>query len=257
MFKPQIIIGLLATFASLHSYAEYPDLALTTFSADGSQVSETDNAVKLAIDHNRFIPLRYNDEFKKHGASLFKEVEELSDFELKAYLNSSLVRGIQNIAGEFTCAAYRHLSNEPTASSCRGPAATASTVKLEGKPFRNGQYVTNRLTTMIDNHSKPARSYDFFLPSAQEKSLRSFWGAVHELGSFSTEKFDAESIVLTVYIDAYEVDDEGERGDMIAERQAVLVILPSLSDLSQKKSENAARSFAIRNASVLVPFYDE
>ncbi|WP_295893704.1 hypothetical protein [uncultured Vibrio sp.] len=253
MIKLQIVIAMLTTALSPLSYAEYPNLALSTFTANGDKVSETDNAVKLAIDNNRFIPLRYNDEFKRSGSALFKEVEQLGEFELRAYLNSSLVRGIQQIAGEFACATYRHQLKQPQASSCNGYKAT--TGELEGKPFQSGQYVAERLTTSIDNLSKPSRSYDLYLPSASEKPLDSFWGAAHEFGSFKANGFNEKSIVLTVYIDAFKMAEEGERSEVITKKQAVIVLLPPTAELARKKSESDARDFAINKAMVLVPFY--
>ncbi|MGF1718917.1 hypothetical protein L4D20_02585 [Vibrio kyushuensis] len=268
MLKLRHFIPLSFLFLSPLSYADYPSLSSTTIDSNGTRLVDTNNVVKLAIEQNRFIPLRYNQKFKDHRADLFKEVEQLGEYELNAYVNSSLVRGIQNIVGEFACVSYRHYSEKPQASSCNDTSSispsnskennVSSHSKLEGKPFIYGQYVNNRLTTTLNNISIPARSYDLFLPSAQEKPLNTIWGAVHQLDSSRIFNNDTKPTVLTVYIDAYKMNQDGERTDNVIEgAQVILVVVPRVSEIALREDEKSARDFAINHAKVIVPVYSQ
>lgn len=254
MIKPQSVIALLSVLLSPLSYGGYPNLADTPFDDHGNNVHDTDNIVKSAIEKQHLIPLRYNEKFKKSSADIFKEVDTISEFELNAYVNASLVRGIQKIAGEFACATYRHYSDKPETSACNGRVANEKII--EGEPFQQGQFVRERLKTTLNNLSKPSRSYDLYLPSAEEKPLDIFWGAAHKLGSFGIDDIDSESMVLTVYIDAFKVSRDGQRDSKVTEKeQIVMVVLPRASDLGKQSNEQAARDYAISHAKVLVPVY--
>ncbi|MGC9461692.1 hypothetical protein [Vibrio genomosp. F10] len=256
MIKLRHLIILTSILMSPLGYCDYPNIERAVIDSKGTQLNETDNVVKLAIEKKRFISLRYDEEFKRNRFDLFKEVEQLSEFELNAYVNASLVRGIQDLVGEFACATYRHYSEKPQANTC--DESVTSRQDKEGKPFLNGQYVKNRIATTINNISHPPRSYDLFLPSAEEKPLSTLWGAVHEIELLSVDGTSTRSIVLTVYIDAYKVNREGDREESVIEgAQVVLVVVPEPYQIGRESSEQSARSYAINNAKVLVPFYAE
>lgn len=248
-----LLLAISASSISLSCLAAYSNLAWSTFDDDGTRVYDTNNIVKAAIERNRFIPLRYDREFILNSQDLFKEIHELGQFELNAYANSSLVSGIKMVVGEFACASYRHYNKLPEAKECNGIYADKRTI--EGMPFQDGQFISNRITATVNNISTPSRSYDIYLPSVNEKPLTSFWGAVHELGSFFVN-IDKSSTVLKVYVDAYKLTKDGERGSKVTPKeQVVIVIIPNSRKIGKRYSEKDAKNYAIGSSMLLVPIY--
>lgn len=245
------LLGLFSGFAT----ADYNNLAWVSIDDKGTRVYDTNNVLKVAIEDNRFIPLAYNTKWRDSAPELFPEIRTLSQYELDAYASPNLVKGIQKLVAEFSCATYRFNQNKPQTRSCQG--ASFDNKKREGKPFQGGQYVDNRLTVSINNvsNSMPNRSYDIYLPSAKEKPLNSVWGAVHELGSFFVRQRDNKDTVLTIYIDAYRLDKDLERGKKVTDKpQVVFVVIPRASVIGRQSSEQAAANFAVKDAVLIVPY---
>ncbi|MFA0569920.1 hypothetical protein [Vibrio gallaecicus] len=235
------------------SYAAYPNLAWTTFNESGTKVYDTNNVIKVAIEADRFIQLRNYQKFEANGSDIFKEINDIGQFELNAYVNSTLMNGISDVVGEFACATYRHYSKKPETRKCNESYGNKKVI--EGMPFQDGQYISKRISVSVNHISTPSRSYDLYLPSANESPLSSFWGAAHELGSFFV-RLDKESTVLKIFIDAYRLNSDGERTKkIVAKPQVIVIVIPSTSKIGNKNSESEAKIYAISNAQVLVPIY--
>ncbi|WP_260258946.1 hypothetical protein [Vibrio intestinalis] len=250
-----LIFTVLAVFASQVS-ADYNNLAWVSIDDKGTRVYDTNNRIKLAIEDNRFIPLAYGSQWQDSAPELFYEVGQISQYELDAYASASLVKGIQQLVAEFSCATYRFNQKKPQTRSCNGKSFDDR--QREGKPFQGGQFVNKRMSVSINSVSKtlPNRSYDIYLPSAKEKTLNSLWGAVHELGSFFVRQRDNKDTVLTIYIDAYRLDKDLERGKRVLESpQVVFVVLPRASKIGRQSSEQAAAQYALSDAVLIVPYY--
>ncbi|GAK87623.1 hypothetical protein JCM19238_5233 [Vibrio ponticus] len=157
---------------------------------------------------------------------------------------------------EFACATYRFEKRQGETSQCNGLVKDKD-VK-EGKPFQSGQFVKKRLDVTINSvrPNMPNRSYDIYLPSSEEVSLDYTWGAVHELGSFFVRDRDNKDTILTVYIDGYKLDGNGERSNRITKLpEIIFVVIPRASKIGDQSSQNAAASFARSDADIIVPLY--
>ncbi|EGU45357.1 hypothetical protein VII00023_19104 [Vibrio ichthyoenteri ATCC 700023] len=238
------------------AHADYSNLAWSIMDSKGQRVYDTDNVLKAAIEQDRFIPLRFDTQFKQAAPDLFKQIYVQGQFELDAFASQALVDGIQTLVGEFACATYRHYAREPEATSCNGKARDKTT--KEAMPFQDGQFIKHRLeiTTNSIHSNAPNRSYDIYLPSVQQAPLTLVWGAVHELGSFFVHNRKRNDTVLTIYIDGYRLNSDGERSQRIsAKPEIVFVVLPKASKLGQQKSQNEAAKFALADADLIVPLY--
>lgn len=241
---------------SCSSYAEYSNLAWTIIDSQGQRVYDTDNVLKAGIEQERFTPVRFDNQFKAAASDLFKQVDGLGQIELDAFASPALVDGIQTLVSEFACATHRHYALKPESKRCNGEIQNKH-VK-EAMPFQDGQYVTDRLeiTTHTVRSDYPTRSYDIYLPSVQQAPLSILWGAVHKLGSFLVYERDKNDTVLTVYIDGYRINTEGERGQRISRHpEVVFIVLPQASTIGEQDSQSEAAQFALADADFIVPLY--
>ncbi len=249
-----IISALLA--CSFGASADYKNFAWSISDKAGNRVYDTSNVIKAAIEQDNFISLAYHSQFESASADLFRQVNTLGKFELDAFASPSLIKGIQQLVNEFACATYRFHAGDGESRRCNGLSIDNKT--KEGKPFQGGQFVENRLQVAINSirSNMPNRSYDIYLPSTQEVSLDYTWGAVHELGSFFVHQRDRKDTVLTVYIEGYKLDANGERGAKVTSRpEIIFVVIPRASNIGKQGSENTAASFARANADIIVPLY--
>ncbi|WP_434997872.1 hypothetical protein ACRZ5S_03170 [Vibrio scophthalmi] len=252
----RLLIFLTISLMSYPLYADYSNLAWSIMDSQGRRVYDTDNVLKAAIEQDRFIPLRFDNEFKDAAPDLFKQIDVMGQFELDAFASKALVKGIQTLVEEFACATYRYYAHKPEARKCDAEAQDKRT--KEAMPFQDGQFIKRRLevTTNSIRSSFPNRSYDIYLPSVQQAPLTIVWGAVHELGSFFVHQRSRNDTVLTIYIDGYKLNTDGERSKRItAKPEIVFVVLPKASKIGQQKSQTEAAKFALADADFIVPLY--
>ncbi|OLQ92879.1 hypothetical protein BIY21_11495 [Vibrio ponticus] len=249
------IAGLLL-FCSFNIYADYSNFAWSVSDTKGNRVYDTNNVIKAAIEHDNFISLSYDAKFESAAPDLFKQINALGKFELDAFASPVLINGIRQLIGEFACATYRFEAQKGQARTCNGLVIDKDA--KEGKPFQSGQFVDNRLEISVNSirPNMPNRSYDIYLPSAKEVSLEYTWGAVHEMGSFFVRQRDRKDTVLTVYIDGYKLDTNGERGTRITNRpEIIFVVIPSVAKIGKQSNQDHASAYAIANADIIVPRY--
>lgn len=252
----RLLFALTLGFMTSNAYADYSNLAWSIMDSKGQRVYDTDNVLKAAIEQDRFIPLRFDNAFKNAAPDLFKQIDVMGQFELDAFASKALVNGIQTLVGEFACATYRHYAHKPEARQCNGEIKDKRT--KEAMPFQDGQFIKQRLTITTNSIRTgfPNRSYDIYLPSVQQAPLTIVWGAVHELGSFFVHKRERNDTVLTVYIDGYNLNTDGERSKRItAKPEIVFIVLPKASKIGQQNSQKDAAKFALADADFIVPLY--
>ncbi|WP_194437867.1 hypothetical protein [Vibrio fluminensis] len=249
-------IFLVLVLSSFNVLADYGNFAWSVSDNNGNRVYDTNNVIKAAIENNNFIPLSFNAQFESAAPELFKQVDTLGQFELDAFASPALLKGIKSLVTEFACATYRFEARKGESQKCNGFVADKD--KKEGKPFQSGQFVEKRLDIAINSirPNMPNRSYDIYLPSAKEVSLEYTWGAVHELGTFFVDKRDKKDTVLTVYIDGYKLDANGERGPRITKRpEIIFVVIPEAKKIGKQSNQDNAASFTLAKADIIVPLY--
>ncbi|ODS11902.1 hypothetical protein [Vibrio scophthalmi] len=71
----RLLIFLTIGLISYPLYADYSNLAWSIMDSQGQRVYDTDNVLKAAIEQDRFIPLRFDNEFKDAAPDLFKQID--------------------------------------------------------------------------------------------------------------------------------------------------------------------------------------
>ncbi len=249
-----MISGLI--MCSFSALANYSNFAYSIIDDHGNKLSETNNVIKNAIEQNNFLPLSYNSQFSDAASDLFKQVDKMGRFELNAFASPQLINGIEQLVKEFACATYRFQARKGESGQCNG--LVRDDTNKEGQPFVYGQFVEKPMLISVNSirPNMPARSYDIYLPAAKDFPLEYAWGAAHELGSFFVRKRDRKDTVLTVYIDGYKLDINGERSERLTDKpEIVFVVIPKASRIGIQANENAAAKFALADADFIVPLY--
>lgn len=228
----------------------YPQLRDAVYSEDGISVIESDNVLKSAIKQNQVIPLSNHQAVEQSFDKVFAEangMEGLSADDLRTPLfHSALSRLIK----QFSCELYSSQQPSDSIQICP-PDNQIVDNNLDHLPFNAGIREYQRLSTAVidDNQSF---EMELFLKSTLERPLDSLWGAVHELGSFKGSDLSADTIVLTVNMNAHKKDPQIQRWRSIHQEPLVFfVTLPPVETLLAQENEVSSMRYAYQNAKLL------
>ncbi|MEF1200420.1 hypothetical protein QTO12_07680 [Vibrio owensii] len=234
-----------------HAYVSgnYPRLATMRIGEPQQLVSSSNNMISYAIENGKSVSLEYN-QIKSMTPYIFRK-EYFDSYIGKKLNNPTFVKGLQAIVNEFACAEYRFRHRMPQSDSCSG--YVGDKYNKEKMPFVDGQFKSFRLEQHIDN-KRDGISYQFYLPSASEKTLDSIWGAVHELGSFFGRTFERRQLVLSVYMQAYPLNENGfrDRTPFYDKPITFFIVLPSATEISRQNNQTRAGHFAADKAQLLI-----
>ncbi|HFQ5100102.1 TPA: hypothetical protein ACGUU3_003388 [Vibrio vulnificus] len=234
-----------------HAYVSgnYPRLATMRIEESQQLIASSNNMISYAIENGQSVSLEYN-QIKSMTPYIFRK--EYFDSYVGKKLNSpTFVKGLQAIVNEFACAEYRFRHRMPQSDSCSGYVSDQN--DKEKMPFVDGQFKSFRLEQHI-NSKRDGISYQFYLPSTSEKALDSIWGAVHELGTFFGRAFDPRQLVLSVYMQAYPLNENGFRdGNPFYDKPIVFfIVLPPAVEIFRQDNQIEGGQFAQDKAQLLI-----
>lgn len=87
-------------------------------------------------------------------------------------------------------------------------------------PFVSGQFQTKGIESNVDDRINGV-SFAAYLKNSDESPLTSAFGSVHELGTFLGGSVERKSLMLSVNVEAYWLDDNDRRVGRINEQAEV------------------------------------
>ena len=235
---------------SAQSYhaGNYPRFSNAIIWPSGESVSARANNVSRAIERADVIPLSYTDRLKGFSQYVFPHSVYGDSYIQHKLTSEAFIQVLSNVVKQFGCAEYRFRHDLPESTGC----SNESSNRREAMPFVSGQFTTNRIDAFIDDQNNHV-SFHAYLKSTNEKSLDSAFGSVHELGTFFGKLADRRSLVLSIDIQAYQLDSNGFRGDKINKSPyTYFLILPKAIDIAKQANQEAAGNFAVENAQLLI-----
>ncbi|KGY10978.1 hypothetical protein NM22_17935 [Vibrio tubiashii] len=203
-----------------------------------------------SIEHRHHIPLKNSSEFKSLSEVYFPNIY-FNAYESDKLADYTFIKGIQQVVKEFACAEYRYRKRLAEGTLCNG--YVRDTNSREKMPFIDGQYKVNQIESNIDD-TKHGYSMQFFLPSGDSVSVDSLHGSVHQLGTFFGTNFKRDSLVLSVRLFVYRLDESSQRSNTPINNNPLIykVVIPDSLSISERASESLAADFTANNAVLLV-----
>lgn len=234
--------------------AGYNSFSNKPFDNSGKHMAMSSNVVTKAIEHDRLIPLKYDQNFRANLDYLYSEIADMGQYELDFITSPALVSSLQETVGEFACAYYRFENGKPEAKNCNSNATSLN--RKERFPFVDGQYLTNRIEARQISSGLPKTEFYTYLPNSQAIPLDTIWGAVHKAGMFfGTRTVGSNDTILTARTIFYKLDRDGYRNGRLYKRSlTTFIVLPPVREIANQESESLAREFAIKHTRVIVPF---
>lgn len=248
-----IIVGMLLAFASHGLRAEsyhpgnYPRFSDAILWPSGESVSAKPSNVSRAIEKASTIPLEYTNSIKGMKQYLFPKSVYGDSYIQEKLASRAFSQAISNVVKQFACAEYRFRHDLPESTGCQN----ASSNQKEAMPFVSGQFTTNRIEAVIDDQNSGISFYAH-LKSTDEKSLKSAFGSVHELGTFFGKAADRRSLVLSIDLQVFQLINKF-RGEKINQSAyTYFLILPKAVDIARQANQESAGEFSIRNSKILI-----
>ncbi|WP_239424326.1 hypothetical protein [Vibrio galatheae] len=229
----------------------YPLLRDSTYSEEEIAVIESDNVLKSALKHNHYVLVDDQNQVNQSVDKVFAEAIRNRAISITDLKDKPFHQGLETIIKQFTCELYA--SQQPSDSVQLCPQSNQIVDNGLGYlPFQEGLRFTQRIRTAEQN-ANDSLLLEMFLKSTHERPLNSLWGAVHELGHFKGSRLPAESLVLTVNLQAYKKDSNAHMWRYMHHEPLIFfVVLPSVDHLINRPNEIESMDFAYRSAKLLV-----
>lgn len=226
----------------------YPRFSDAILWPSGESVSAKPSNVSRAIEKASTIPLEYTGSIKGMKQYLFPK-SAYGDLYLQNKLASrGFIEALTDVVKQFGCAEYRFRHDLPESTGCQN----GSSNHKEAMPFISGQFTTNRIEAVIEDQNSGV-SYYAYLKSTDEKSLKSAFGSAHELGTFFGKAADRRSLVLSIDLQAFQLNTNMFRGEKINQyAYTYFLILPKAVDIARQANQDAAGEFSVRNSKILI-----
>ncbi|MBJ7556678.1 hypothetical protein [Marinomonas spartinae] len=252
--KLSVIIGVLLAFFSYEIKAEsyhsgnYPRFSNAILWPSGESVSAKPSNVSRAIEKATMIPLAYTSNIKDMEQYLFPKSVYGGLYMQNKLASHGFVQVLSNVVKQFGCAEYRFRHDLPKSTGCQN----GSSSHKEAMPFVSGQFTTKRIESVADDKHSGVSFYAY-LKSTDEKSLKSAFGSVHELGTFFGKAPDRHSLVLSVDLQAFQLNSNMFRGKKINQyAYTYFLILPKAIDIARQANQEAAGAFSVKHARLVV-----
>ncbi|EHZ2899554.1 hypothetical protein M5225_001438 [Vibrio vulnificus] len=230
----------------------YPSLAQARLGTHDHTVSSEPNALLHAIEQGHAIPLKFDAQFKANSPYLFPSRLYQDEYWRQKAINVTWLKAMQQLVSEFACAEYRYRHRLIETQQCYQEQAKHQQQPKEGMPFFSGQFLQRTLEINQDNRFNQV-SYQMWLPSGEQESLRSVLGSVHELGTFFGRLADHRSLVLSIRVNVYQLSNEGGRGDTLTRAPMLyFVLLPTAKALANQPTQREAALYAWQQARVIL-----
>lgn len=250
VFSVLLMANSSTSYADDYQGGNYPRFAYAQLFSSGESVSEKPNVLLTAIENGDAIPLHNLQDVKSSKSYLFPNLYFLSSYNADKLASQTFVDAMSKVVGEFACAEYRFRKGLAEKRECKGYVADEDV--SESMPFVSGQYTTSPIEVNADDRRNRVSFYAY-LPSAEEKSLESAFGSVHELGTFFGRFAHRRSLILSISLQAYWLDSDNMRKDKInQDTVSYFVVLPKAVDIAAQPDESSAAQFAIKQAKLLI-----
>ena len=226
----------------------YPRFSDAILWPSGESVSAKPSNVSRAIEKASTIPLEYTNSIKGMKQYLFPKSAYGDLYFQEKLASRGFIEALSDVVRQFACAEYRFRHDLPESTGCQN----ASSNQKEAMPFISGQFTTNRIEAVIDDQNSGISFYAY-LKSTDEKRLKSAFGSVHELGTFFGKAADRRSLVLSIDLQAFQLNTNMFRGEKINQyAYTYFLILPKAVDIARQANQEAAGEFSVRKSKILI-----
>jgi len=245
------LLGFISYFAQAYTSGNYPRLAQVTIPGEQTTFSQGNHPITYAVENSMAIPLLNQTALNADWQYVMPQNQFNSDYLYRRLNSMALVQAISPVIRDVVCAEYRFRHRQVSSSHCNS-AVKQHNGPIEGMPFVSGSFTDSNAINDYDDR-KNRLSYEAYLPSSQQYSLKTLEGSIHELGTFFGRFASNRSLVLTMRVNIYTIDRDGFRGAPLNRAPLQLwIVLPSAQKLSQQSHQAQAANYALKNAQLLI-----